>query len=219
MATTSPDKPAADGQAADAGLRGLLAQMASDGAADERVRLADMLAELQRGAFGLLLLIGVLPAFIPIPGVAGATSGPLVMLAGLQMLVGLRRPWIPGFVARRGPYRGSVARFREATARPLAWLEKLVRPRLAVLVDARWAGMFTGLLLFLLGLLLSLPIPLTNYPFGLLLLVYVLALLERDGALLLLAWALGIAAVAACILLSGNLLGMLQALWLHWSPS
>ena len=36
----------------------------------------------------------------------------------------------------------------------------------------------------MLGILLCLPIPLTNYPFGLILLAYSFALIERDGALM-----------------------------------
>ena len=35
----------------------------------------------------LVLFVAVLPAFIPIPGVAGAISGPLVVLIGAQLLV------------------------------------------------------------------------------------------------------------------------------------
>jgi hypothetical protein len=36
----------------------------------------------------------------------------------------------------------------------------------------------------LLGLLLALPIPLTNYPFGLIILAFSLGYIERDGILL-----------------------------------
>ena len=39
----------------------------------------------------------------------------------------------------------------------------------------------TGLLLVMLGLLLALPIPFTNYVFGVLMLLFVFSLLERDG--------------------------------------
>jgi hypothetical protein len=53
--------------------------------------------------------------------------------------------------------------------------------------------------------LLSLPVPFTNYLFGALLLAYALALLERDGVLMLLAWAAGIAAIAVFGVLSGTL--------------
>ena len=57
----------------------------------------------------------------------------------------------------------------------------------------------------LLGILLALPIPFTNAVFASVLLVYALALLERDGALMLVAWALGLATVATVGVLSGSL--------------
>jgi hypothetical protein len=80
-----------------------------------------------------------------------------------------------------------------------------VRPRLTAVLDHVLATAFTGLLLVLLGILLALPIPLTNYLFGGLLLLFALALLERDGALMLAAWAGGIAAIAVFGVLSGTL--------------
>ncbi|SEL78161.1 Uncharacterized conserved protein [Pseudoxanthomonas sp. GM95] len=189
--------------------RSLLDDMATGDPA-ERLRLVDLLADLQQSAFGMLLFIGVLPSFIPIPGVAGGLSGPLVMLVGAQLLIGLRKPWLPRFIAIRGPSRHSVVRFRDVVAKPLRWLEKVVRPRWPAMLDNRLASAFTGLLLLLLGLLLALPIPFTNYLFGLLLLVYVFALLERDGKLMLGAWALGIVAIVVFGFLSGNLVQMVM---------
>ena len=59
-------------------------------------------------------------------------------------------------------------------------------------------------------LLLALPIPLTNYLFGGIILVFALALLERDGALMLGAWGLGLAALATTGALSGGLVAALQ---------
>ncbi|WP_224096516.1 MULTISPECIES: exopolysaccharide biosynthesis protein [Pseudoxanthomonas] len=187
--------------------RSLLDDMAQGDPA-ERLRLVDLLADLRQSAFGMLLFIGVLPSFIPIPGVAGGLSGPLVMLVGAQLLLCLRKPWLPRFIAIRGPMRQSVVRFRDALAKPLRWLEKVVRPRWPGMLDSRLASAFTGLLLLLLGVLLALPIPFTNYLFGLLLLLYVFALLERDGMLLLAAWVLGAAAIAVFGVASGNLAQM-----------
>ena len=69
----------------------------------------------------------------------------------------------------------------------------------------RIASCFSGLLLVLLGLLLSLPIPFTNYVFGVLLMLFALALLERDGWLMLVAWAAGLAAIGVFGVLSGSL--------------
>jgi hypothetical protein len=62
----------------------------------------------------------------------------------------------------------------------------------------------------LLGILLSLPIPLTNYLFGGIVLLFALALLERDGALMLAAWGVGLAALTTTGALSGGLLAAIQ---------
>ena len=187
----------------EAGTRALLDAI-TQGDPDEVVTLRDLLAGLGRRAFGMLLFDSVLPAFIPIT-IGGAISGPLVMLIGVQLCIGLRRPWLPEFVASRGPHRHALARFDRLISPWLARLEHLVRPRLTAVLDHRLAGVVTGVLLLLLGLLLSLPIPLTNYLFGVLLLAFALALLERDGAMMLVAWIAGAIAVGIFGVLSGNL--------------
>jgi hypothetical protein len=129
------------------------------------------------------------------------------------LLIGLRRPWLPGFIARRGPKRHTLARFEKIVAPWLARLERFVRPRLPVVLDHRLASALTGLLLLLLGVLLSLPIPLTNYLLGGLILLFALALLERDGAMMLVAWAAGVIAIATTGALSGGLIALVQP-WL-----
>lgn len=195
----------------EAGTRVLLdAMLEGDHAQD--LRFADLLAGLGRRAFGMMLFVASLPAFIPVPGVAGAISGPLCALVGLQLLVGLRKPWLPGFIARRGPKRASLVKFDNMLSPWLARLERLVRPRMTQVLDHRLAAMFTGLLLTVLGLLLALPIPFTNYLFGALMVVFALALLERDGALMLLCWLTGI----ITIVVFGVLSGTLAAAATHW---
>ena len=185
------------------GLRSLLDGYTA-GDPGELLPLKVLLAGLGRRAYGMLLFVATLPAYIPIP-IGGAISGPLVVLLGVQLLWGRRRPWLPRFLASRGPHRQALARFYRLVSPWLARLERLVRPRLPVLLHYRAARVFTGLLLVLLGLLLALPIPLTNYLFGAILLLFALAMLERDGALMLVAWACGATAVASFGLASGKL--------------
>lgn len=187
----------------EAGTRALLDSFAV-GNPDDLLTLRDLLAGLGRRAFGMLLFIASLPAFIPIP-IGGAIAGPLVVLIGVQLLIGLRRPWLPEFVARRGPHRHALARFDKVIAPWLGRLEHLIKPRLTGVLDHRAATMFTGLLLVLLGVLTSLPLPFTNFLFGGLLLLYALALLERDGALMLVSWTAGVIAIAVFGVLSGTL--------------
>ena len=128
------------------------------------------------------------------------------------MLVGMRKLWLPRFIASRGPKRSSLQAFDRMLAPWLARLERLVKPRMTAIIDHRAASMFTGLLLVLLGILLALPIPFTNYLFGVLLFAYAFALLERDGLLMLLCWVAGIIA----IVVFGVASGALAAAATHW---
>lgn len=186
------------------GTRELLDALAS-GDGEDHLRMEDILAGLSRQVFGMLLFVSILPAFIPIPGVGGAISGPATVLVGVHLLVGMRRLWLPRFVARRGPRRASLQAFQRMLDPWLTRLERVVKPRLTVLIEHRAAAMFTGLLLVLLGILLALPIPFTNYLFGSLLLIYAFALLERDGGLMLACWTAGIVAIVVFGILSGTL--------------
>ena len=196
----TPDIPSRE----EASTRELLAAMALGDPGDQ-LRFADLLIGLGKRVFGMMLFVATLPAFIPIPGVGGAIGGPLVALVGAQLLIGLRKPWLPRFIAERGPHRSAVQRFETVLEPWLRRVERFSRPRLPGVLDHRAAAMFTGLQLVLLGVLLALPIPFTNYVFGLLLLAYALALLERDGALMLWAWLGGIVAIGFFGVLSGTL--------------
>ena len=189
---------------ADAGTRLLLDGFAQGDPA-ETLRMGDLFAGLGKRSFGMLLFVSTLPAFIPIPGVGGAISGPLVVLIGAQLLIGLRKPWLPKFIATRGPHRHAMARFRDMLSPWLTRLERLVHPRADAILDHRVASAVSGLMLMLLGLLLVLPIPFTNYLFGALLLLFALALLERDGWLMGVAWVAGAIAIGVFGILSGSL--------------
>lgn len=191
----------------EAGTRAILDSFA-EGNPDDLLTLRELLAGLGRRAFGMLLFVSALPAFIPIP-IGGAISGPLAMLIGVQLLIGLRKPWLPEFLAKRGPHRQALRRFDKLISPWLGRLEHLIKPRLTMLLDHRIATLLTGLLLVLLGVLTSLPIPFTNFVFGGLLLLFALALLERDGVLMAVAWLAGSAAVVTFGVLSGNLAALL----------
>jgi hypothetical protein len=60
----------------------------------------------------------------------------------------------------------------------------------------------TGLLLVLIGVALALPIPFTNYLFGILLVVYAVALIEGDGVALIVAWLASTGIAVALLTLS-----------------
>ena len=199
----------------DISTRALLHAVA-DGDPAQELTLGGLLDQFKARAFGVFLLMSVLPAFVPLPMGAGAVSGPLVSLIGLQFLAQMEHPWVPRFLSRRPLSRAGMVKFRDRTARLLRWIEKVSRPRTEVIIDHPVARTFTGLMLVLLGFLLALPLPATTYPFGLMLLAYAIALIERDGRLMLLAWALGLAQVAVVSALSGQIAGLLRD-FLHWA--
>lgn len=199
------------------GIARLLRSFA-EGDPEELLNLDRLLAGLRHSAFGMFLFVSILPGFVPIPGIGGAVGGPLVILIGLQLLAGLPLPWLPGFIGRRGPRRRTMARFCNRIAPWLARLEHLVRPRMPLLVGSRLANAFTGLLLVLLGILLALPLPMTNYLFAGVLLLYALALIERDGALLLVLWIATTAGLLAMGLLSGQLAELATQGWQRLQP-
>jgi hypothetical protein len=180
---------------------------------EEELSLAQLLDRFSERSFGLFLLIVLVPTFIPIPVGVGAISGALASLIGLQFLARLEHPWLPRFLARRDIHRHRIVRFRDRMGKWLERVEKLTKPRWEGMFTHPAAHAFTGLLLVVLGVLLCLPIPLTNYPFGLILLAYSFALIERDGKLMLLAWIAGVVEIAAVAGFGGEMMAWGKSLF------
>lgn len=181
----------------------LLAGIAS-APGDDAITLGEIADRFGVRGFGILLILATLTAFIPTPVGAGAVAGPLVMLIGAQMLFGLDRPWLPRRLRARVISRATVGRFVQRISRMLHWLERLCRPRWTVLF-ARVGPPLTGLLVIGHGLVLALPIPLTNYPLALVLLLAGVALVEDDGIVLAVSWLLMAATIVTFLVLSGTL--------------
>jgi hypothetical protein len=192
--------------------RGLVDELAT-GDPNEELSLGDLLDRFSERSFGLFLLMVLLPTFIPIPVGVGAVSGGLASLIGLQFLVRLEHPWMPRFVANYKIHRYRIVGFRDRMGKWLGRLERLTKPRYTGMFTHWAAHAFTGLLLVVLGILLCLPLPLTNYPFGLILLAFSFALIERDGALMLIAWGFGIAEIIAVAGFSSQIVAWTQSLF------
>ncbi|HKE47784.1 MAG TPA: exopolysaccharide biosynthesis protein [Rhodanobacteraceae bacterium] len=176
------------------------------------ITLGDVLDPLGERAFGFLILILALPNFIPVPLGVGGPMGVLVAIIGAQMLFGLEHPWLLGSLRRRGIKRATLERFVRRLTPVLGWLERLCRPRWEALT--RHPGhRVTGLLLVLVGIALALPIPFTNYPFGFLLVIYAVALIERDGIALMIAWLASIAVAVMLMTLSHAIVDTIRNLF------
>lgn len=170
------------------------------------IALRTVIEDFGKRGFGMLLLIACIFALIPIPGLAGGLSGPIVILTGIQLMAGMRRPWLPRFVLDRPISREFLVRARNLLAPRFEKIEHYIKPRLETLFDAYAWNLLSGILLALLGILLLAPIPGTNYIFAALILLFVIAVIERDGILLLLSWLAGGTVIAVVGLMSGHLI-------------
>ncbi len=191
------------------GTRALLVELGRE-ESGVPITLETIIERFRQRAHGLLLLLVLLPVFIPLPLGTGGVAGALACLIGGQLLYGRSQPWLPRRILQRQIKPSTLAGFSQRLQGLLGWLERVCKPRYPALVDGRIGRIITGLELIGLGILLALPIPLTNYFYALLLLLHAIALIERDGGLLLASWILGIAAMLASVLLSGQGISLLQ---------
>jgi hypothetical protein len=162
----------------------LLAQIAA-GQPEERLTLSEFSAMLRDRAWGGLLLTFALINILPLPpGTTAITGIPLIILTA-QMAAGRATPWFPRRIDKRGVAKGDVARL---VARMLPWerrLERVFRPRLIGLTKHR-ATRVIGAVCLLLSLILWLPIPLGNHAPAATMALFALALIYRDGVLVIL---------------------------------
>lgn len=152
---------------------------------NERVSFGELIDRLDSRAHGVLLLVMALPMCIPnVPGIS-TIFGVMMLLPALSLLLGSRRLWAPrGVRAWTFPREGFVRTLR-ATIPTLRRLEMLIKPRLAVFTRFP-ATILVGLQTLIMALVLVLPIPFGNWPPGMTVAMTALALLQRDGALMLL---------------------------------
>lgn len=174
----------------------------------DRVRLADLDRLLADRAFGFLLLIFALPNTLPlgIPGLSTLTGIPLGLVA-VQMVLGMRAPYLPRWLAERSLSRNDFRRLIERTAPWLQRLERLMKPRWRVfrtLTAERSVGAFC----LLLAIVLALPIPFGNLLPAIGVALISLGLIEEDGLLVSAGLAVGLASL---FVVWGVLWAMVQA--------
>jgi hypothetical protein len=160
------------------------------------VTLADLLTAVGERSFGALLVLLAIPNMVAglIPGVSIVLGLPL-LLVSLQLLVGADKPWLPKRLARLEIPRSDLRRIVERARTPLQRLERALKPRLGFLT-APWAERLIGLTCLGLSLLVFLPIPFANLLPATGILLFGFAMLERDGLLALVAFAMAGAGAA-----------------------
>ena len=165
--------------------------------ARERVTLGRLLDSLGDRSFGVVLLLLALLGLLP--GVS-AVAGLLLTVPAFQMVLGRPVPVLPRRVAAHRFEAERLARVVRRVVPVLRWLERFIRPRWATPFETTKRAV--GGVVLLLAASLLVPVPLSNVPPALAIVLIAFAYLEEDGMLLAIALAaalvlLGAAALAA----------------------
>jgi hypothetical protein len=158
-----------------------------------------LIDQLDSRAHGVLLLVLALPMCIPnVPGIS-TIFGVLMLAPALQMVFGSRRLVLPRRVREWEVDATALRRTLQMATPTLKRLEYLIKPRLSVLTRFPLT-IGVGLQTLLMALILILPIPFANWPPGMTVAMTALALLQRDGILMLITIPAAAASVASVYL-------------------
>lgn len=177
----------------------------------EKISVGELVDSLDSRAHGVLLLILALPMCIPnIPGIS-TIFGILMIAPALGLLFGQRRLWLPRQVrAWTFPREGFNKALRVAIG-GLKRVEFLIKPRLSFLT--RWPlTSLVGFQTFLMAIVLILPIWGANLSPGVTVTLTALALMQRDGVLMLLSVPCAIGSIVWVYLFTKY--GVIAATWL-----
>jgi hypothetical protein len=164
--------------------------------------------QLGQRSFGLvLLLLGLLAT---LPG-ASVVAGILIAVPAFQMILGRHAPLFPRLLAVRSFNTRRLAAMLDYAVPPLRYLERYIRPRWQARFGA--AKRLVGVAILIVGSLLFVPIPLSNVPPALVIVLLAFAYLEEDGMLLCLALAI----ILGLLMIAGGVVwqGMSTAGWVE----
>ncbi len=161
---------------------------------DPTPMLGDLVALLGKRSFGIVLVLFGLPNLLPVPGLP-ILCGVIVGVVALQMLRGHDALVLPRWLAQRRIKRRDLQNVLVKSEPTLRWFERVMRPRLLPLTDIH-AQRAIGALVMVMAVCLMSPIPfIGGIPPGIAVILVGLAMVERDGVVML------VAAVAALLAL------------------
>lgn len=182
-------------------LSQMFGQLAHDAKGDISVgAIRDALGDR---SFAALLVIFAALNMIPLPPPASAFLGPPLMIIAAQMVYGSKRAWLPGFLINRSLTAEQFRAFMDRVVPQLIRIEQYIRPRYWPFWRKR-GDRVIGCVALLMGVMITLPIPLGNWLPACCTALLGLALTERDGVLLVIGSLIGIVAVAVIAAVVGT---------------
>lgn len=181
--------------AGDATIFGLMLRIEAVARTADRTRLRDVVDALGRDSFIPQLMIPALAVVSPLSGVPLFSSlcGITIALVSAQMLLQRDRIWLPRWMLDRQIDSGRLLAAAERMKRPAAWLDRITRRRLRVLVwpPMLWVAQAVCLACGLMMPFLEL-VPFTSSILGAVVSLLAFGMLARDGLFTL----MGLAAIS-----------------------
>lgn len=176
-----------------------------------RITFREILAQLRHRAFGFTVLIFALPCCLPMPPGIPTVCGFAIVIIALNLIAARHRLWLPRAIADKEVARADLERMVARVAPHLERLERFCRPRFAIVTEPV-GKVLIGMVLFVLGAIMILPIPLLgNMPPGFAATVIAIGMTERDGAIVLLGLVVSVAAIAVVIVATqATIVGLLN---------
>lgn len=192
-----------------------LAQIVAEDGPD-RLTFTELATQLHSRAWGGLLFIFAAINVLPLPPGTSAFFALPILIVAAQMVLGRDSPWFPARLDRRGVTKHELQRL----VGKIGWLEsrveRIFKPRLARLTGPA-AARAIGLVCFLLALVAAIPVPLFHVAPAAAIVLFGLALIYRDGALVIAAAIAAILSIAvdALVIGSGVMVLSYASSWLH----
>jgi hypothetical protein len=156
----------------------------------EELPLGELVKRLGEQGLGLIVIVLSIPFLQPIPMFGLSTVlGAVMMVVGLAIFLD-KAAWVPERLARRKIPSSLVVAICHGGRKVFAFLEKFIRPRASFFYEGRFSKRLSGLFIFLSAFLLALPLPIpgTNTPPAVALLLLSLGFIERDGVAIVLGY-------------------------------
>ena len=182
----------------------------------DRLSFSELATQLHSRSWGGLLFIFAAINVLPLPPGTSAFFALPILIVSAQMIFGRASPWFPARIDRRGVKKHELQRL----IAKMEWLElrveRIFKPRLPALTGPT-ATRLIGLVCFLLALVAAIPVPLFHIAPAAAIVLFGLALIYRDGALIIVAAIAGVLSIVvdAIIIGSGVVALSYAASWLH----
>jgi hypothetical protein len=193
----------------------IIAEIIADFDRDGTMTIEELLRKMGHRGLALAILVLAISSVVAgiIPGFSTLMAVPIMFMCA-QIMMGKYGIWLPENIRNKSVsprvIHGSLTRSIE----PLKKMEKYLKPRLIFLTDG-WFKRFLALTIFILAGVLAMPIPGGNFLPSIAITIIALAILERDGLLVIAAMVM-IALTAGIMIEIIHQAFMLLHSFIHW---